>query len=395
MKGRHIAMFSLLNPGHVYPTLGLCSELVRRGHRITYPTTDRLAEKIRQTGAEPLVFGVPELTHAEKIRQYPSPDDPRFWQLYASIFIPASLTVAAATVMEMEGFYRENPPDLIVYDWFSYGGRILAKMLGCPAVHAYAHFAHQGFLVREDGVCKNPAPIRGFAHLLDSFMSAYGIEASDNLWHREDLNIIFVPREFQFDADSFDDRFHFVGPCLNRPAQATWENKSGGKPVLLISESASMRGSTFLRICIEAFADCGYHVVFSVGANTPPIQSNSLPANFEINRDAYNLQILPHAAAIVCQSGMGTALESLYFGVPIVALPNQAFNAEVAYRVAELGLGIHLRDRDVSSKSLRASVDSLIGDTAVRERLKVMQKAVRNCGGAELAANLIEGALNR
>lgn len=395
MKGRHIAIFSLLNPGHVYPTLGLCSELVRRGHRITYPTTHRLAERIRQTGAEPLVFSVPELTNAEKIKRYPSADDPKFWRLYASIFCPALLTTAAATVAEMEGFYRDNPPDLIIYDWFSFGGRILAKKLRCPTVHAWAHFAQRGFLVREDGVCKNPEPIHGFAHVLDSFMSAHGIEERNNLWHTEDLNIYFVPREFQFDADRFDDRFHFVGPCLNRPSQAAWTNKSGGKPILLISESAAYRDSAFLHLCMDAFADCGYHVVFSVGANTPPVDVDKLPANFEINRDAYNLDILPHAAAIVCQSGMGTALESLHFGVPIVALPNHAFNAEVAYRVAELGLGVHLRDRDVSSGSLRASVDALMADSGVRARLATMQNAMRKCGGAELAANLIEAALNR
>ena len=395
MKGRHIAIFSLLNPGHVYPTLGLCSELVRRGHRITYPTTQRLAERIRQTGAEPLVFAVPELINAEKIRRYPSADDPRFWSLYASIFLPPLLTTAAATVMETEGFYRDNPPDLIIYDWFSFAGRILAKKLGCPTVHAWAHFAQRGFLVREEGVCRNPDQIHGFVHMLDSFMSAYGIEERGCLWHTEALNIYFVPREFQFDADSFDERFNFVGPCLNRPSQAAWTNRSGGKPLLLISESAAYRESTFLHLCLEAFAHCDYYVVYSVGANTPPIDSDSLPANFEINRDAYNLAILPHAAAIVCQCGMGTALEALYFGVPIVALPNHAFNAEVAYRVAELGLGIHLHDRDVSASSLNKSVDSLIADSATRARLTNMQSAIRKCGGAELAANLIEGALNR
>ena len=197
MKGRHIAMFSLLNPSHVYPMLDLCSELVGRGHRITYPTPDRLAAKIRQTGAEPLVFAVPEITNAEKVRRYPSADDPRFWRLYASIFCPALITTAAAIVMEMEAFYRENPPDLIVYDWFSWGGRILAKRLKCPTVHVWAHFAQQGFLVRENGVCKNPDPIHGFAHVLDSFMSAYGIDERNNLWHTDDLNIYFHTREFQ------------------------------------------------------------------------------------------------------------------------------------------------------------------------------------------------------
>ena len=393
-KGKHIAMFSALNPGHVYPALGLCSELVRRGHRITYPTSDCFAEEIRQTGAHPLVFRVPSLTNVEMIWQLPLVNNLRSWQLYASIFEPLRLSIIAATVAETEGFYRDNPPDLIVYDWDSFAGKIVGRMLNRPAVHVHAHFAQQGFLIREDGVCMNPSPMLGFAHLLDSLLSAYGIEETGNLWHREDLNIIFVPREFQFDPASFDDRFHFVGPCLNRPTRSAWKNISHGKPVLLISESAFAKGDgAFLRICIEAFADCEYHVVFSVGANTQQIERCSVPKNFEINKDAYNLEVLPHAAAVVCHSGMGIVLESLHFGVPIVAIPNPAYNSEVAYRVAELGLGIHLRDCDVSSNSLRASVGALMTDTVMRERLKVMQKNVRNSGGAELAADLLEGAL--
>lgn len=394
MKSRHIAMFSLLNPGHVYPMLDVCAQLNRRGHRITYPVTDRFAEKVRRTGAEPQVFKIPRLTDAEKILRFPSPDDPRRWQLVASLIYPPLITAAAAMVAELETFYRENPPDLIVYDRYSFGARILAHLVGCPTVQVWSHFAHRDSLVREEGVCRNPEPIRGFAHILDSFMAAYGIEERNNLWRSEDVNIFFHPKEFQFDADSFDHRFHFVGPCLNRQPQGEWTNTGDRRPLLLISESSSMRDNTLLRLCIESFADCDYQVVYSVGANTPPIENSSLPANFQINKDIYNIEILPHAAAIVCQSGMGLAMESLYFAVPMVALPNQSFNAEVAYRLAELGLGIYLRDRDVTPDTLRASVEGLIADTGVRDRLNVMQKAVRSCGGAELAANLIEQALD-
>jgi len=390
----HIAMLSAQSAGHVYPMLGLCSELTDRGYRVTYPAVKTFADHIRQNGAEPLIFAEPTLTNAEKIWTLPIENDLRSWQLYAALLSSITFSYAAATVVETQDFYRANPPDLIVYDWHAFAGRILARMFGCRAVHAYSHFAHNDFLIRENGVYQNPFPMLGHAHLVDSFLAAYGIESTDNLWHREDLTIILVPDQFQFDLDCFDSRFHFVGPCLNRQSRSTWKDESGGRKILLISESTVTTGrSSFFRVCAEAFADSDYYIVFSAGTKTHQIERREIPANFEINRNCYNIDILPHAAAVVCASGMGIVLESLSFGVPVLAVPNHAFNSEVAYRVAELGLGIHLRSADVSSNSIRTCVDEIIGDTAMHERVREMQRVIRSSGGARLATDLIEGVV--
>lgn len=389
---RHIAIFSLLNPGHLYPTLGLCSELVKRGYRVTYPTTERFADQIRKTGAEPLLFRAPELKDAEKA--HPAAHDPKFWELLTSIFWPTFLATAAATISEVEGFYRKDVPDLIFYDLFSFAGRILAKRLDVPTIQHWAHFAHQGSLIREDGVCLNPETAIKFSQLLNAFMSGYGIEDNHGLWHTESLGIYFVPKEFQFDAHSFDNRFCFVGPCLNRPPRAPWKNNGGGKPILLISESAAARRGNFFQLCVEAFADCEYHVVFSVGENSPQKSTEGLPANIEISRDAYNTEILPHAVLMVCQAGMGTVLESLYHGVPVLGVPLSPYHREVAYRVAELGLGQQLLEGDMTAGTLREKVKTILGDTALLSRVRHMQKCLANSGGAKLAVDRIEGFLN-
>jgi MGT family glycosyltransferase len=390
MKARHIAMITLVNPGHLYPMLGVCSELVGRGYRTTYPTSHAFAEKIRQTGAEPVVFEAPEIRNAEEALQYPAPDDPRFWRIFASILCPRFLLHAAGTLAAIESFYRENPPDLVIYDWFSFAGRVLAKNLDCPAIQVWAHFAHQGSLIRENGVCFNPEPMLGFSQLVDSFMSAHGIHGKNNFWHIEKLNIYFHPKEFQFDADSFDERFCFVGPSLYRPVGAAWNNNSAGKPIVLVSESAAAKDTNFFKTCVDAFAGSKYHVVFSPGANSPPISMSTLPDNFEINKDAYNTQILPHAALTICQAGMGTALESLYYGVPLIGIPLTPYHAEVAYRVDELRMGAYLSQQELTADQLRNCAETILDDLPLLNRCKSMQSVLRNNGGAKMAADLIE-----
>jgi len=394
-KRKHVAIVTGQVPGHIYPMLGLCSELTSRGFRVTYPTVDSFSEKIKQNEAEPIVFLKPSLANAEKISHLPIENDLRSWQLYASLQSSLLLCTAAAIVEETKQFYRDNPPDLVIYDWLACAGKILARMFSCPAIRVDAHFAKNSrFIIRERGIYQNPAPMLGYAHLLDSFLAAYGIDQTGNLWRTEDLNIIFVPGEFQFDRDSFDNRFQFVGPSLNRHSRSAWTYSRCDKKLLLISESTLATGnSSFLRLCADAFSDSDYHVVFSSSFKTNTIDSNLIPKNFEVNTNVYNLEILPHASAVVCNSGMGTVLEALNSGVPILAVPNHAFNSEVAHRVDELGLGIHVRSADLSPTTLRAGVDLIVSDVAMNDRVKAMQKIVRSSGGASRAAELIESVI--
>jgi len=361
---------------------------------VTCPTTERFADKFRQAGAEPILFSAPEIKNAPKILQYPAPDDPKFWHVYASVFCPPLLLTAASTLADVEDFYRENVPDVVVYEWFAFAGRILAARLNRPAIQLWAHFAHHDNVVRIDGVCSNPEPLMGFAHLLDSFMAAHGLPGKNHLWHREKTNIYFIPREFQFDHESFDERFRFVGPSIGRPPRSAWRNPSQGKKIVLVSESAVTRDSRFFKTCIEALADADYHVVYSVGDNSPQAKATTLPRNFSINKDAYNLEILPHASLIVCQGGTGTVMEALYHGVPVLAVPPTPFHCEVTDRVEELQLGLQIPDNQFSPASVRAGVDRILNDAALLQAVQAAQRKFKSAGGSQAAADAIESVLN-
>lgn len=394
MEPRHIAIFTPPIGGHVYPAVGLCSELISRGHRVTYPINEGFAASVRKSGATAIEFKVPEFRSADKPRQELAPEDSEDWGAFTSTIAPWLIATAAATLTQVRGFYTTNPPDLILYDWFAFAGRILAKQLERPAAQVHGHFAHTDSLMRIDGICTTPQPMLAFAEAVDSFMSTYGFEGRRHLWHFEKLNIFFVPREFQYDSDSFDCRFKFVGATHNRKHRVgVWKNRSvKGQPLLLISEPTSSMDGRFLTLCIQAFADSKYYVVFSKAANTPEV-SASLPRNFEINRHAFNFEILPFANLTLCQGGMGTTLESLYHGVPVIAVPPNPFNSEVSYRMAELGLGLHIRQLGMTPQTVRAAVDAAFSDEALLRRVKRMQPDLARSPGAQGAADSIEGFL--
>lgn len=392
MEKRHIAVFTPLGAGHAYPALELCSELVSRGYRVTYPTDGRFAQKIREAGAEAVAFKAVDIRFPGKVFPYPLSDDANYWRMFASVIGPQHIATETASVADLEGFYATNPPDLILYEWFSFAGRILAKHRGCPAVQICAHFAHHDSLIRVDGRCTTPEPLFEFAKLLDSFMATLGLEGERHLWHVEKLNIFFIPKEFQYAADSFDTRFKFVGATQRpKPRESVWKNRAKkGRPLLLIAETTSITDDRFLQLCVEAFAESQYDVVFSKGPNSTEMSSTRLPNNFEINREAYNCEILPFADAVLYQGGMGTTFESLYYGVPVISVPITPWHSEIAYRIAELGLGLHIPERKLTPSSLREAADIAVSDEALLGRVRRMQDNLRRNSGARAAANAIE-----
>jgi MGT family glycosyltransferase len=396
MKRRHVAIFTNLGNGHVYPTLGLCSELIKRGYRVTYATNEQYAARIHQTGAEPVIFSPAEfkacdIADVTEARRGLPVLDPRWWPTYASIVFPWFLNDATATLPQVERFYSRDTPDLVIYDRFAFAGRILARRLEVPSVQvSFCLAPYQNYLIRQNGVFLTPEPMLEFAKMLDSFLASHGIDEADNLCHIEKLNIYFLPRAFQHCGDWFDDRFCFVGACLNRPFEPTWRDNSVGKPILLISGQSDGIDNGYFRLFIDALSGLDYHVILSVGRHISDASLGVIPENFEVNRNRYHLEMLPRTALTICQVGLGTTLESIYYGVPLIAVPPDPFTEETAYRIAELGVGIHLPRHTMTVDVIREKVERALGDTSVADRVKHMQKVFKGSGGAPQAADRIE-----
>jgi MGT family glycosyltransferase len=395
MKRRHIAIVTILGNAHVYPVLGVCSELVKRGHRVTFATNDRYAPEVRKAGAEPVIYKELRYENTDVFSKPSSFYDQNFLTIWASIVGPLGLLTAASALPQLESYYEDDRPDLILEDRSFFLGRMLAARLGCPAILFSPHFApYNNTFIREEGRFSNPEAVLAFSKVLDCFLKAYGIENGNNLLHTADLNIYFIPREFQIHGESFDERFCFVGPCLNRPTFSTWKNNSAGRQIVLVSGSQIDGGTAYFRAMIDAFSGSNFFVVLSPGASISNDVLGTLPDNVEINRDAFNFQILPHATLVISQGGTGTIVESLYYGVPALVVPRSPLHAETAYRLAELRLGGYLPEQKMSAETINESVAQILGDAGLAGRIARMQDIVRNSGGAALAAESIDQFLH-
>ncbi|WP_156755811.1 macrolide family glycosyltransferase [Actinokineospora pegani] len=393
----HIAFFSLPAAGHVYPTLAVVSELVSRGHRVTYLTTDAFADLVRAAGAEAVVYESRWNPEAE--------GDPAEAERKAAEFPLELVRQALAPVPAAEERFGADLPDLVVYDGhFAHVVRVLRRHWNRPGVQFWPTFATgKAFSLMEE-LAKDappPAPLppgslaevmaRMERYLADHGAAEIPLPELDPL-ESEGLYLVFLPREFQFDGEAFPDNFAFVGPCP-RPTPGTWVPPTDN-PVLLISMGTTgFATPDFFRDCAKAFADQPWHVVIATGTHIDPATLAPLPPNVEAHQQIPQLDILPHTRLFITHGGMGSTMESLANGVPLVFTPHTPEQRAIARRATDLGLGHTLAPEGITATALRDLVNKTDENETIRRRTRRMREAIERAGGTTTAADQVEAFL--
>ncbi len=388
----HVAVFSIPAAGHINPTLAIVSELVRRGHRVSYATSEEFASRVTAAGAEyvPCPSTFPS---AERGEEFPLDDVVAMSDIFLNDSVAALPGLAEA--------FAQDPPDLVLFDYASFAGQILARRWGVPSVrtspthvagpHVAEELAPYYDLLADDP--RWPDHRRRFA----DFLRSNGVrEPIDEFVYRGRAHryLVTLPRDFQKDIEELDERYDFVGPCIDeRTFQGDWQPPSDGRPVLLVSFGTVYKDLSLHRDCVEAFAGTDWHLVLSIGAHADPAELGTPPAHVEVHRSVPQLQVLSAASAFVTHGGMGSTLEGLYFGVPMLAVPqgfDQFDNAELLHG---RGLGRRLPPTELTPQRVREEVLAMTSDTAVADRLAELRQRIRASGGAGEAAALIEKTL--
>ncbi|MER5886564.1 macrolide family glycosyltransferase [Streptomyces sp. NPDC001941] len=385
----HIAFFNFPAIGHVNPTLGLVEELVKRGHRVTCTVTRHFVPAVESIGAEAVVY--------ESV----------FGDFYRSPYTAEAnageglrcLREATSLVEQVGPFYERNVPDVIVHDFMAWGAKLYAAKHGIPAVRLFPSYAwNEKFSIQAKfPLAEYTDPqVMEMVGQLTALLPEFGLPADPMAFLQEigDLGIVFMPRAFHYDGETFDERFVFAGPCLgDRSHQGHWQ-PAGDRPVLLVSLGTAATGwPEFFSTAVEAFRDSEWDVVIAVGDHLDPAELGELPAHIDVRRHVPQLDVLGHARVFVTHGGMNSTMESLHHGVPMVVVPQMNEQRANGLRVDELGLGRHLAKEDVTARSLREAVDAVAGDAAVTGRVSELSTAMRATDGPTIAADAVEAHL--
>jgi MGT family glycosyltransferase len=362
---------------------------VDRGHRVSYVVGSPLAGLVEPTGASvvahPTIFPLGEAAVW--------PDDP-------ADAMRVFLDEAIAIHPRLTSAFDDDRPDLLLYDIGGLGAPVLGERYGVPAVQLSPTLvAWEGY---DEDMAEVMAPIKAspsgvdYAATYTKWLASNGIEADAWEWLGHPARILsLIPRAMQPQADRVGPHVRFVGPCLDpaRLADRSWTPPSSGRRVLLVSFGTAYNDQPDVyRACVEAFAS-DWHVVMSIGKHVSPDAVGPLPDSVEVFESVPQLAVLAAASAFITHAGMGGATESLWFGVPTVAIPQAADQFGNAAQLESLGVGRHLPASSVTAASLRKAVDEVSSSPEVAKRLAELKAEIRRHGGIAAAADAVESYL--
>lgn len=383
-----IVFFCIPAHGHTNPTLGVVQELIARGHQVWYYSYEPMRQKIEATGAH---FVSCDAFDAEK-RVSPR-DAARVGKDLAfstKLLVDTTLALDDAVFRQMQ----QLRPDCIVADSMAVWGKAIAMKLGIPFVSSTTTFAfnqHSARIMKQSPgqilrmllslpkLTRETARLQEKGYPIHSFLD---LIQNDNDIH----TIVYTSRDFQPSADTFSDKYAFVGPSI-RPAVTPIE-KTHKKLVYISMGTVDNALLPLYRRCIEAFRDSDYQVILSTGGQVNPAALGNLPEQITAYPHLDQIAVLEQADVFITHCGMNSVSEALYYGVPLVLLPRTPEQRGVARRVLELGAGI--QPRKTSAAALRAAVDQAVCNPTFRRQAELVSQGFRSSPGAKGAADKIE-----
>ncbi len=379
-----IAWFCIPAHGHTNPTLALVKALTGAGHEVVYFSFEPFREAIERAGATfiPCDDCQPDMDMAG--------DGDRVGKdlVFATELLVESTLALDERVTEM---IAALAPDLIVSDSVAYWGKLAAMKHGVPYVSSTTTFAFNRYSAKymQQGagsllkmLLGMPKMNRELNKLRDKgypVKSILQIITNDN----ETPTIVYTSKGFQPCADTFSDKYCFIGPSI-RPVETPMQ-KTASKTVY-VSLGTVVKNPAFYENCIQALGGTGYQVVVSLGERARRL--GDTPANVQVYDRVDQMAALAIADVFVTHCGMNSVSEALYHETPLVMLPQTPEQGAVAKRVAELGAGKLLDETDPAS--IRAAVDDVLSDARMRGAAKEIAQGFRACGGAQEARAFLE-----
>ncbi|MEL4025330.1 macrolide family glycosyltransferase [Lysinibacillus endophyticus] len=381
-----IVFFSIPAHGHTNPTIPVVAELVKRGNEVRYYSFNEFQTKIEGAGAKFVSCDefLPSITEQEIAKKAGK----NFTSLI-EMLVDTTIAMDQKVCAEL----KELQPDCIVSDSLCVWGKLFAKKLNIPYICSTTSFAfnkHTAKLMKRGmkeifnmifgmpKINKKIQLLRSHGYEVDNFVSLIENDNNTN-------TIVYNTKDFQPMAETFSEKFNFVGPSIEFTEKMI--PKKNKKVVYISLGTVLNQNENFYLNCIQAFSNCSYEIIMSVGEQTNIASLGNLPDHFTVKNRVNQIEVLQRADVFVTHCGMNSVNESLYFGVPMILYPFHSEQQLVAKRVEELGAGVYLKG--IEAKHFVSAVEEIFANEKYKENAVRLSENFRNAGGVNKAAGII------
>jgi MGT family glycosyltransferase len=273
---------------------------------------------------------------------------------------------------------QKEKADAIVYDPMCIWGREVVQYLRLPAATFYSTFPQ-----RHD--------FSFFDSLTDINVSPEMEKILQLLMTEEELNIVTIPKEFHPCSKYFNENYAFVGPLITErnteidiPLHKLKNNK-----VIYIPMGSILSRSDLYKDYIEVFKGASWQIVLNIG-QVPVEQLEPLPSNFIVHSFVPQLEVLKYTDVFITHGGMNSVMESLWYQVLQIVIPQSPEQSIIAAQIKYLSLGEVLEEGQLNAQKISQTVQRLESDEQMKRRLQANKKVMLDSGGITLAVNRLQ-----
>ena len=402
--------------GHLHPFGALGRELMDRGHRVT-------------------------LFHMSDLRERVEKEELRFVGIGASDYPPGSLGETLAKLTRLQGWgalrftieairrttemlCRDAPAaiaragvEALLVDQTEPAGGSIAERLGLPFITVcnalllhrepdvpppFTPWNYSGNRVARPlhrlGYAVSDRIMAPVAHTVAKYRKRWNLPSQNDPEHSFSglLQISQQPGAFDFPRRALPSCFYYVGPlrrASNEQVPFPWD-KLDGRPLVYASLGTLQNGKQRVFHCFaEACRGLDVQLVITHGGGLDAAAASSFPGDPLVVPYAPQLELLSRASLTLTHAGLNTVLDSLTYGVPLVATPITYEQPAIASRVAWTGTGRVLPLSKLDAATLRGHIADVLKNPAYARNAYGVQRSIVEAGGVRKAADLIEGAL--
>ena len=402
-------------PGHLNPMTSLGRELQRRGHRVTFLAILDVEAKVLSEGLNFYPIGqsnAPLGSSSQTLAQLG-----KLSGLAAVRFTSQLIQSQAAIVChEVPDAIQAIGIEALLVDQFEPSGGSVAESLNLPFITICNALA----LNQEAGV---PPPFYawnystawwaglrnqlGFYIVNRIFAPTIKYLAEYRRQHQLPVHRKFddcfsslaqisqQPAEFDFPRTALPKCFHYTGTFLDvgrAPVAFPFEQLTG-QPLIYASMGTLQNRLQEIFHCIAAAcAESEAQLVISLGGGNSIEQIQDLPGSPLVVEYAPQLELLALAKLTITHAGLNTVLESLSYGVPMVAIPITNDQPGVGARLTWTGAGEVVSLNTLSIPKLRDAVERVLTEDAYSNFATRLKESFTSSGVIQ-AADIVEMAV--
>ncbi|MEH7118127.1 macrolide family glycosyltransferase [Neobacillus vireti] len=379
--------------GHINPTIAVVEELISRGEEVMYFTIEEFRERIEKTGAT-----VQTINAQKFIKAFVSGGRNYLLERINGLLHTADIVIPSV-LEQIQG----EQFDYIIHDSMFGCGHILAQILKIPSINSCTSFVESKASFDrglEDFFKKVPTEIVNpiydqYQVLTGRVKEKYGVEIHspyEVFCNPAPFTIVYTTREFQPCGDEFDQTYKFVGPSISsRLSQESpyLHDINGKSPIYISLGTVFNQAINFYKLCIKAFGNTDFSVVMSIGKVVQISDLGEIPKNFFVKNYVPQQEVLKDSKLFITHGGMNSVHEGLYYGVPLIVIPQSADQPVIAGQVANIGAGVQLDMQSLTANQLRKAADRVLSEPSFHLAAAKMKESFQKSGGYQQAVDEI------